>query len=72
MNGQHRIRIEIAILPYCNHPEFVSTCLYCVDADRVTRTIYTDIIGLQQSTVLNPTKIQVIRGEHGPLASETK
>lgn len=55
------ITLTLAILPYCNHPRYVNTCLWCVDAQRV----YRELKEIQQKTVMNKTKVQVISGTGG-------
>lgn len=56
-----KITLELAILPYCNHPKFVETCLWCADAQRV----YREIRDLQKKTAMDKTKVEILRGTGG-------
>jgi hypothetical protein len=58
---QQNITLNLAILPYCNHPKFEKTCPYCKDAQRV----YTEIKQIQQKTSGDFTKVQVLSGTGG-------
>lgn len=55
------ITLNLAILTHCNHPEFVHTCIWCVNAQNV----YNKLKNLQEETKMDMTKVQILSGTGG-------
>ena len=61
---QHTITVSLDVLPCCNHVDFVSTCIWCADAERVANETFRMILDLQRKTARERSKIIVTSGVH--------
>lgn len=58
--NQHKMTFTLKVHPKCNHPEFVPTCLYCVDGLRVARKIFMEVTNYQTDTMYEASKVKII------------
>lgn len=55
-----QIIVVLRVYPYCNHPDYDPTCLWCVDAQRV----YRELLDLQREYSTQRTKVAVVEAQN--------